>query len=371
MTGIPMLEGRLESLRLYLHLTMRCNLSCSYCYGNARRSDTMPLQVARDAVDFFLPRARHLMLQFFGGEPLLQFGMLKEVVAYAEEQAGRQGTPVSFVTVTNGTLLTAEVVDFLAAHRIDVSLSLDGGAAAQDAGRRFPDGRGSFAAVEANLDRALSRLRSVHVVSVVTPDNVSRLAESVQYLLGKGIRSIALSVDYSDPRLPDVVPELERQLDAAAATYLASLRQGKRTHVDLFDDSSNPYARGRCRLGERDFSVDPTGRIYPCCCFVDRESFPVGSIYGGIDPAEAAALDEAVAELRRHIAEVHRDCPEGAFCRKGCGCTNVVATGSPSRVVPVTCTISRAVARVQARLREARSLTSPGPLPLPPAPTSS
>ena len=353
-----MLEGRLASLRLYLHLTMQCNLSCSYCYGKERRGDTMPVQVACDAVECFLPKTRHLMLQFFGGEPLLQFGMLKEVVAYAEEQASLQGTPVSFVTVTNGTLLTAEVVDFLAKHRIDVSLSLDGGAAAHDAGRRFPNGQGSFATVERNLDRALARLRSVHVVSVITPDNVSHLADSVGYLLGKGIRSIALSVDYSDPRLPGVVPELERQLDEAAATYLGYLRRGERIYVDLFDDGSNPYARDRCKLGERDFSVDPTGRIYPCCCFVDRESFPIGSVYGGIDPAEAAAFEEAVAALHRHIAEVHADCPDGAFCRKGCGCTNVVATGSPSRVIPVTCTIGRAVARVRARLEAAGAVSN-------------
>jgi uncharacterized protein len=357
-----MILGRpLPRLRLYLHLTLRCNLRCTYCYTAWKRRDTMPLQVGKDAIDFFVERTDRLLLQFFGGEPLLRFDALRELVDHAEAAGRRRGRPVSLVVVTNGTLLRREVVEFCAEHDIDVSLSLDGNQAAHDASRVFAGGRGSFATVERHFDDLLRLRPYTHVVSVVSPATLPHLADSVRYLLGRGFRSIGLSPDYTHPDFPAALGAFEVELGRAAAAYLEHVRGGGRAFVDAFDDGSNPYARGRCRPGDADFSVDPEGRIYPCCCFVDHQRFPLGSIYGGIDADEAAAFLAAAERLACEIQDRHAACPEGSFCRKGCACTNLVAAGAPDAVAPVTCEIGRVIARVRARVApELRRLAGVG-----------
>ncbi len=344
------MSGPASSMRLYLHLTLRCNLSCSYCYTRGRRSETMPIEVGRRAIDFFLDRSEQLQLQFFGGEPLLCFDTLRELGEYALARARERGRRLGLVIVTNGTLLRPEVVDYCADREIDLSLSLDGAASAQDATRRFRGGQGSFAAIAPHLEHLLGRRPFTHVISVVNPDNLEYLPDSLGFLLEAGFRSIALSPDYTHPRFAAAVPEFERQLTRAAERYRAHVRQGGHAWVDLFDIGQNPYARERCRPAERDFSVDPLGRIYPCCCFVDHERYPVGSLEEGLVPALEAAFREEMERLARTIAVAHAACPEDSFCRKGCACTNLVATGRPSEIAAVTCAIGAAVSRVRASL---------------------
>jgi uncharacterized protein len=311
----------------------------------------MTVERGREAIDFFLAETPFLMVQFFGGEPLLELATLRELAGYAERAGRAEGKRVGLVAVTNGTLFTPEVVDFCADHRIDVSLSMDGGPEGQDAGRVFVGGLGSFASLEPKIDHLLKRLPRVHVNAVITPDNVTVLAESLRFLLHRGFASVALAFDYSDPRLADVLSILEEQLEAAAAVYEDVRVRQPGLFVDLFDDGRNPYARGRCALGQRDFAVDPSGRIFPCCCFVDHEALPLGTLQDGFDAERMAAFRAAIEGLEAHIAHEHADCPPDGFCRRGCACTNLTATGTPSRVAPVTCRVAKVVARVQQRLR--------------------
>jgi uncharacterized protein len=169
-------EGKRESLRAFLRyrrrlltleLTQQCNLACEYCcygkyYPQTRKPSTapMPLEVAKKAVeDFMGHRPKRGSIGFYGGEPLLQFELLKQIVLFAEELADRYGTNVKFSMTTNGTLLTDETIHFLVRHRVRVMISLDGDKETHDRYRVFrsekcPEQRtGSFDVIVGNMER--------------------------------------------------------------------------------------------------------------------------------------------------------------------------------------------------------------------------
>ena len=235
------------SLRIYIHLTRDCNLRCRYCYGGEKRPDRMTIDTGRRAVDFFLARTGHLILQFFGGEPLLEFPTLQAIVEYTEQRATAVGKTYLFELVTNGTRFDQRVANFCADHGIMYSLSFDGCPAAQDCNRIFPDGSGSFNAVAANLDYLIAPL--AHVVCVVTPNNFRYLLDSFCYLTDHGFNNISFSPDYTDPELPAALPAIGKQYQALAKLYLQYRQDGREVFVNIFDNVNSLYNREKMSSG--------------------------------------------------------------------------------------------------------------------------
>ncbi len=329
---------------------MNCNLRCRYCYSGEKRHEAMSVEVGRAAIDRFMASTHHLLVQFFGGEPLLRLGVLRELVSHAEARSRELRVPVSFVLVTNGTLFDKDVAKLCADHRIELSVSLDGDASSQDLNRIFPNGRGSFSVIEPHLPELVA-LRA-HVVSVVKANNVANLARSMKYLLDLGFRNIHISPDHTDPGMALALAEYEKQLEQVGREYVELVRSGDPTFISVFDDGAHPFSRGPCKLGSGELSVDPYGRIYPCACFVDHDRYPLGHVETGLDPILHSIFLEDLGLLHRKIEAEHRDCPAHSFCRKGCGCTNIVSTGEMTGIVPVTCEIGRVHARTAERVRE-------------------
>ncbi|WP_343210152.1 Cys-rich peptide radical SAM maturase CcpM [Anaerolentibacter hominis] len=155
-------NNRME--QLILQVTQQCNLRCAYCvysglYDNRTHSNKeMTFETAKKAIDFFLARTRemnHVNISFYGGEPLLEFDLIKKCVAYVNSIV--EGKEVRFGTTTNGTLLKDEVVDFLYNNDFHFSISLDGSKKEHDASRKFPSGAGSFDLVMKNVKRIKER----------------------------------------------------------------------------------------------------------------------------------------------------------------------------------------------------------------------
>ena len=151
-------ENRLNYM--ILQVTQQCNLRCSYCaysglyYNRQHNSQRMSFETAKKAIDFFIQRtaeSHYLRLGFYGGEPLLEFDLIKKCVAYIKDKV--EGRDVTFVTTTNGTLLTDEKIKFLAENNFHLMISLDGSKAEHDACRVFPNGQGSFDIIMKNLRR--------------------------------------------------------------------------------------------------------------------------------------------------------------------------------------------------------------------------
>jgi len=300
-------------------LTANCNLRCAYCYQNAKGRRQMDWKTLQAAIELLLrSRRRALDLVFYGGEPLLEFSLVRRAVEYVvrERPAGKS---VGYAIITNGTLLNEERAGFLARHGFGIQLSFDGVPAAQSL--RGP-------ATFARLDSMLTRLRRDHprwlaeklrVAITVLPDTAQHLAESVDYLVGKGVREIDLSpatgVDTSWE--PDRIEQLDaafgRLFDWCARHYrrtgevpLKLFRKGRSSRRSTRRTASRPMCG--VGLGEQ-LTVDVDGGVHGCATFAGSyQQFPPGSLLGRVAALALGPIDSAglAAALARYPGAVRR-----------------------------------------------------------------
>ncbi len=259
-----------------LILTAGCNLRCTYCYQNAKKPRSMSWDTLRGALDLLLrSRGNPVEVLFLGGEPLLEFPLIQQAVAYLRDQRPK-GKRVRFSIITNGTLLREEQARFLARHRFSTQLSFDGVPAAQDL-----RGRGTFEA----LDRLLDRFREdqpaffgrLNVSLTLSAATIPHLADSVAYFLKKGVPEVALSpVMTHDPGWSnELIGALDEQV---ARVFAACLRHYRRTGLvplllfrkDGSDDLHAPRGDALCGAPSgRNLAVDVDGQVHGCAVFVE------------------------------------------------------------------------------------------------------
>lgn len=188
---VPLPKAETTQLTAWLHLTERCNLACTYCY--VRQSPaTMSTITARAVVDAVFRAAsthgyRQVKLKYAGGEPTLVWPLVTQTHAYAETLAAQQGITLRATVLSNGTMLTPEVVEWLLAHRVRLMVSLDGVGEVHDTQRHTRTGQGSFAAIARSLDLALAYGVKPHISVTVTATNVSHLAPLIEYVVQRDL----------------------------------------------------------------------------------------------------------------------------------------------------------------------------------------
>ncbi|MCK4512606.1 radical SAM protein [bacterium] len=264
-----------ETTRLTLILTTHCNMNCSYCYQSVREPRSMEWSVAEAAVDLALSApGNRAEFTFYGGEPLLEFDLMRRAVKHAE--AGRQPDErVKYWVVTNGTLITDEIADFLAEHDFKLLLSFDGVRAAQNF-----RGEGSFETLDRVLDSLRERhpdyfRRAVEISVTVSPLAVRFLADSVDYLLGKGVQEIDLTpvMTPSPGWDDDCLLELEAQFGRVLRSSLAHLEQTGEVPLLLYAGKgklSGPQvtSRAMCEIVDSNsWAIDVDGRVSGCTLF--------------------------------------------------------------------------------------------------------
>lgn len=264
-----------QTMALSLILTSRCNLKCRYCYQSAHRPRSMSWTTLRAAIDFALSTSRPAAdLTFYGGEPLLEFPLLRRAVEHAEASRSR-GMRVRCRIVTNGTLMSEEVTEFLVEHGVSLQLSFDGIKEAQDV-----RGEGSFALLDRLLDSLASRhprfLDSrVEIGVTVPPTSVAFLAGSFDYFVGKGVRMIDLTPvltpypGWTD----DGIEELDEQFERILRRSLERLEATGEVPLALFRKSDATRAtasvtRAMCEIVDNNsWAVDTDGQVYGCTLF--------------------------------------------------------------------------------------------------------
>ncbi len=335
-------------MKLTLFLNHRCNLRCIYCYTGRKFHRAMPLSVARQGVEFGLSEADRgfLLISFFGGEPMLEVELMEQAVAYARERAGQEGKHLFLALATNGTLLDDRRLKLLKDNDFQVQVSLDGGPEAQDATRRFRNGRSSFSRIEGNLRRLLDEGFDVRVVAVIDPANVAFLGRSFDDLMDLGVRRIHFSPNYSGD-----------WDDAACERFEAALRdlgdrfvQRFRDHQDVRLDPLNGkvvthLARGYkeknlCQFGQKELAVSPSGKLYPCdrlVCEDDNAEVCIGDLDSGLDLVRRDAMVKAKNKPDPECAT----CELQPRCMHWCGCANYETTGRVDQVAPIVCWFER------------------------------
>ena len=332
-------------MRVSLFLNHACNFACAYCYGGDRFDRAMPLDVALAGVELALtsPGCGPAQVSFFGGEPLLEFERIQQVVAHARERARELERDVRFLVITNGSLLSGERLDWLLEQDFTVAVSLDGCREAHDACRRRVGGSSSYDEVVANLAELLRRSRRGNkVISVLHPANVRHAADSLSALLDLGVRNISMNLDYSADWHEQARQAFEVALASLGDRYVQAWRDGRAFGLNLFDSRVATGLDGafapsdRCDFGCNEVAVSPRGRLYPCDRLVGedvRDDVVIGDVFTGIDPVRRDALIAAKNAVLPDCAE----CALQPRCAHWCGCVNHAMTGQVGEVHGLLC----------------------------------
>lgn len=234
----------------------------------------MTKETAFETIDFLANQSDdRCVATFFGGEPLLEGALLKEVVLYSRR---KHGSKVEFRVNTNGTLLDSDWLTFFAEHRLHFALSLDGNQAQHDASRKYANGDGSYDRIADKLEEILEFDPYTVAVSVIVLETIGYLAEGVRDLFNGGFRYVLQTLDYSANWTSRDMKKLESQYKKVARFYRRALKAGRKINYTPFDErirtwAQKPYGRGDlCDIANTQIAIAASGQIYPCVCLNRR-----------------------------------------------------------------------------------------------------
>jgi len=269
-------------MHLTLHLTRACNLRCDYCYAPPQDGAPMSFAIGRQALELGSRlNSGSCGIVFFGGEPLLCKGLIRDLVACGHELERYRAGRFHFKVTTNGMLLDEEFLEFALREEVFVALSFDGTQAAHDAHRRTAGGAGTFETLLPRLRLLLSARPYSSVMIVVNPDTAAHLTESVEFLLEEGARYLILSLNHAAPWT---------EYEKLAQRYVAWTRAGRKFYLSPFEVKLSShinrhcYHKDRCELGRRQLSVDPAGCSTRVCNLSKAARPAVGA--SGTSPRE-------------------------------------------------------------------------------------
>jgi len=339
-----------------LNIAHDCNLRCAYCFagtgdfGQGRR--LMSEEVGRRAVDFLLEHSearRNLELDFFGGEPLMNFDVVKAVVRYARGRGEDAGKKFRFTITTNGLLLDDDTIKFINREMSNVVLSIDGGREVHDALRKTVGGQGSYDIVLPKFQK-LVRARGdkdYYVRGTFTRRNMD-FTEDVLHLWELGFEQISLEPVVGDETQPyalreEDLPALFAEYEKLAQTILAMRRGSKKINFFHFmlDLEQGPCVIKRlrgCGCGNEYLAATPDGDLYPCHQFVGMAGEKMGNLLDGtFDERRRSAF----AKVNVYTKEKCRTCWAKFYCSGGCDASNLTFQGRIGTPHPVTCALEK------------------------------
>lgn len=341
---------------LCLHVAHDCNLKCRYCFAeegeyHGRRS-MMSKEVGKAAIDFLIKNSGgriNLEVDFFGGEPLMNFELVKEVVEYGREQEAFYDKKFRFTITTNGVLLNEEIQAYINAHMHNVVLSLDGRQEVNDAMRKTKNGKGSYETILPKLRQmAESREHKNYYVRGTFTRNNLDFSKDVLHLADLGFSQVSVEPvvgpeeeDYSISR--EDLPELFKEYEKLALEMLKREKEGKGFNFFhyMIDLSGGPCVAKRlvgCGAGTEYLAVTPDGELYPCHQFTGLEGFKIGTVFEGVMNHE---LREEFEGCHVFAKKDCRECWAKYYCSGGCAANGYNMGGSIYSVYDIGCQLQR------------------------------
>ena len=341
---------------LCLHVAHTCNLNCSYCFASQGRYHgeraLMSFETGRKALDFLVAHSgsrRHLEVDFCGGEPLMNFDVVKQLVAYARSIEQAAGKRFRFTLTTNGMNIDDDVIDFCNRECHNVVLSLDGRKEIHDFARVDYQGRGSFDRVVPKFQRLVEKRggKNYYMRGTFTHRNPDFL-EDIRTMLDLGFTELSMEPVVCAPDDPAALtPEdleiVKRQYEELAVLMDERRREGRpfTFYHYMIDLTGGPCIYKRvsgCGSGTEYLAVTPTGELYPCHQFVGEERFRLGSLDEGLVKPEVQA---EFANTNVYTREECRSCWARLWCAGGCAANAWHATGSINGVYKAGCELFR------------------------------
>lgn len=343
-------EGIIKAL--CLHVAHACNLRCSYCFAGQGKfhglQALMSFETGKRALDFLAENSgsrKNLEVDFFGGEPLLNWQVCKDLVKYARSIEGRTGKNFRFTLTTNGMLIDDDVIDFCNKEMHNVVLSLDGRKEVNDRFRVDADGRGSFDTIVPKFQEFVRRRgdKEYYMRGTFThynPDFMNDIYE----MLDLGFTKLSMEPVVCSPDSPSALTDDDRktvceQYELLAREMLKRDREGRpfTFYHYMIDFEGGPCIYKRlsgCGSGTEYMAVTPSGDLYPCHQFVGEKKFKLGDIYSGVKNSE---LRDEFKSCNVYAREECRTCWARLYCSGGCAANAYHATGSIKGVYESGC----------------------------------
>ena len=341
---------------LCLHVAHTCNLNCAYCFASQGKYSgeraVMSEEVGKRALDFLIENSgtRHnLEVDFFGGEPLMNFDVVKNLVAYAREREKETGKNFRFTLTTNGVLIDDDVIDFANREMSNVVLSLDGRKEIHDEFRVDYAGKGSFDKIVPKFQKLVEARggKDYYMRGTFTHRNPD-FVNDIRTMLDLGFDELSMEPVVCAPGDPAALNDSDleivmQQYEELASLMLERRRQGKpfTFYHYMIDLSGGPCIYKRvsgCGSGTEYMAVTPWGDLYPCHQFVGDEKFKLGDIYNGVTNT---ALQNEFKQCNVYAHPECNDCWAKLYCSGGCAANAYHATGKITGIYENGCKLFR------------------------------
>ena len=340
---------------LCLNVSHDCNLACRYCFAGQGEYHgdraLMSAEVGKAALDFLIANSgnrRNLEVDFFGGEPLMNFEVVKELVAYGRKREEETGKHFRFTLTTNGILLNDEVIEFANRELKNVVLSIDGRQAVNDAMRPTRNGKGSYEVILPKYREFQKKRKGEYYIRGTFTRNNLDFAEDVRSLMDEGFDVISMEPVVAPPEesysiREEDVPILKEQYDVLAKDLVDRALAGHPVTFFHFmiDLTGGPCVYKRlsgCGSGTEYLAVTPWGDLYPCHQFVGNEDFRLGDVWKGIERTDI------VGEFKQnnvYAKEKCRTCFARFFCSGGCAANAWSFHGKILEAYDIGCELER------------------------------
>ena len=341
---------------LCLHIAHDCNLACRYCFAeegeyHGRRA-LMSYETGKQALDFLIANSgnrKNLEVDFFGGEPLLNFEVVKQLVAYGREQEKLHNKHFRFTLTTNGVLLDDDVMEFANREMDNVVLSIDGRKEVHDRMRPFRKGAGSYDLIVPKFRKfAESRGQKQYYVRGTYTHFNTDFSKDVLHLADLGFEQISVEPVVAGPEdeyalTTEDLPILFEEYDKLAKEMIKRKKEGKEFNFFHFmiDLEGGPCVYKRlsgCGSGTEYLAVTPWGDLYPCHQFVGNEKFLMGNVKDGV--TNTAVRDEFKCS-NVYAKEKCRDCFARFYCSGGCAANAYNFHGSITDAYDLGCELQK------------------------------
>ncbi len=337
---------------LCLHVAHTCNLNCSYCFASQGKYHgeraIMSLETGKRAIDFLIENSGthvNLDIDFFGGEPLMNWDVVKAIVAYGREQEKIHKKNIRFTLTTNGVLLDDEVIDFCNREMHNVVLSLDGRREVHDKFRKDFAGNGSYDRIVPNFKRFVEKRgkKSYYVRGTYTHHNTAFLAD-ILHMADLGFTELSMEPVVCAPGDPceltkEDMPILFEQYEKLAREMIRRNKEGCGFtfyhYMINLDGGPCIYKRvSGCGSGTEYMAVTPWGELFPCHQFVGDEKYSMGDIWKGVTNTE---MRDKFARCNAYSRPDCENCWAKLYCAGGCAANAYHATGDIAGVYSYGC----------------------------------
>lgn len=341
---------------LCLHVAHTCNLNCSYCFASQGKYHgdraLMSLEVGKRAMDFLVENSgtRHnLEVDFFGGEPLMNFDVVKEIVAYARSIEKKHNKNFRFTLTTNGMLIDDDVIDFANRECSNVVLSLDGRKEVHDRFRVDYQGNGSWEKIVPKFQKLVNARegKNYYMRGTFTHANPDFLND-IKEMLSLGFTELSMepvvcSADDPSALTKEDLPVVMKQYEELAELMLEKEKEGKpfTFYHYMIDLKGGPCIYKRisgCGSGTEYMAVTPWGDLYPCHQFVGDEKFRLGNVRDGVTGTE---IQNEFAACNVYSRPECANCWAKLYCSGGCAANAYHATGSVNGIYEYGCELFR------------------------------